>query len=212
MSLRSQMISFAVAALIVLFVLIRLRAFWTLAVLTTMFVLGWLAMSWFRGKSQAEIREEARLIQRINAIPIRQAATQALALLADTSLFRCVEPVATDEQALTVLAPELQSIFKRYELIEVGTGWAFVGRSSIEQSALQPDFTRIGLVAVGTEGEGEICVRAGNETVFELHSDGIDPALGVYDSIYHWIIAIAEEERRDRPRKAPKLRARKADA
>ena len=46
----------------------------------------------------------------------------------------------------------------------------------------------------GTDLEGELAVQPQSETVFELYpNDEIDPRFGTYESIYHCLIAVADE-------------------
>ena len=94
-----------------------------------------------------------------------------------------------------MLAPELRKVLQRYETIEANTGsHAFVTRAVIASSALRPDFLRIGSVAAGTDVEGEIVARPNEETIYELYpNEPPDPTFGTYRSIYHWILAMAEE-------------------
>lgn len=54
---------------------------------------------------------------------------------------------------------------------------------------------RIGLAALFTDSEGEICTRPLDDKIYEVHSDGIDRDLGVYTSVWHWVISVSQEAR-----------------
>ena len=172
-------------------------AIWIVIFAAVMFGAGLLGVRWLTRRGAAELRREAEKLERIASEPINDAALKALALLSDGALLRSIESSYRGDDSLELLAPELRRILLRYETIEVNTGsHATVTRTAIAPSALQPGFLRIGSVAAGTDVEGEIVVRSGDETIYELYpNEPPDPTFGTYRSIYHWILAMAEEAR-----------------
>jgi hypothetical protein len=161
------------------------------------FSVGWLVVRWFVRRGTAEYRREAELLATISALPTPDAASQAMKLLSQGGPFRCVESPAHDPAQLELLAPEQRAVLGRFESVAlVGGSAASVGRSFLGSSAIKPGFIRIGLVAPSTDVEGEISVRAGEETIFELYAgEEPDAVFGTYRSIYHWVLATAEESR-----------------
>lgn len=126
-----------------------------------------------------------------------EAALKALPLLSDAALFRSVESPSLDDRTLRALAPELRKVLQRYETVESHAGsHALISRSAIASSELNPSYLRIGSVAPGTDVQGEIAVRPGEEAIYELYPNELpDPTFGTYRSIYHWILATADETR-----------------
>jgi hypothetical protein len=156
---------------------------------------GWWLVKWLAARGAAEYRQRAEKLEQIALLPLQEAASRALLLLADTQRFRAPEGSAAGDRALQGLAPEIAKVFRQYEVIELVKGpHAAVGRSSIAPSALKPGFLRIGTVAGGTDAEGELSVRPDEETIFEFHpSEPPDATFGTYRSIYHWVLAMAAE-------------------
>ena len=171
------------------------RLLWMAAFAALMFGIGWLAVRLLARRQAADYRRDAAKLERISALSLEEAASRAASLLSDGRLFRVVEAPPDDDAALQSLAPELRNIFRRYESIElVQVPWAHVARASLGPSVHQPGFLRIGDVASGTDVEGEIAVRPGEEAIYEVHADEApDPKLGTHRSIYHWLIATAQE-------------------
>ena len=160
-----------------------------------MFAVGWLIVRLLTARGAAEYRREAEKLQRTSQLSARDAAARAALLLADGELFHCIESSLNDTATLEGLAPEIASLFARYETIELlKAPWAIVSRSEIGYSAQKQGFLRIGSISVGTDVEGEIAVRRGEEAIYELHpNEAPDPTFGTHRSIYHWIVAVAEE-------------------
>jgi hypothetical protein len=171
--------------------------FWLVIFAAVIFGVGWLGVRWLTRRGAAEYRRDAEKLERIASDSISEAALKALPLLADAALFRSVESSLADNGALQALAPELRKVLQRYELVESNAGsHASISRSAIGLSDLNPGYLRIGSVAPGTDVEGEIVVRPGEETIYELYpNEPPDPTFGTYRSIYHWILATAEETR-----------------
>jgi len=169
--------------------------FWIVMFAVLMFGVGWFGVRWLTRRGAEEYCREAEKLEKIASQSISEAAEKALPLLADAVLFRSVESSSGDDDSLQALAPELRKVFRRYEIVESNVGsQASVSRSAIGASALKSGFLRIGSVETGTDVQGEIAVRPGEETIYELYSDEApDPTFGTYRSIYHWILATAEE-------------------
>lgn len=161
-----------------------------------MFGLGWVVVRWLARRGAAEYRREATRLERIAAQSILEAASKALPLLQDDASFGIVESPAENDESLRTLAPELRKIVQRYERVESkAASQATISRSMIQSSALKQGFVQIGSVGSGTDVAGEIAVRTGEETIYELYpSEEPDPTFGTYRSVYHWIIAMSEEE------------------
>ena len=170
-------------------------AFWVVVFAGLMFGAGWLFVRWLTARGTAEYRQEAAKLEQISSLSLQEAASKAVSLLSDGKLFRYAESPIADEGSLDALAPEIRKLLGRYEAIEVVKGpRASVARSSIGASEHKPGFLRIGSVATATDAEGEIAVRPGDETVYELYAqEAPDPVFGTYKTIYHWLIAMAEE-------------------
>jgi|SRR4051812_37743545 len=157
------------------------------------FVLAWLLIKWLAPGTGARRREAARL-ERIAALSVEQAAIQAHALLSDPTVFRVVEIPATNTAALERLAPHQRSIFQRYETIELlRPPWLKLSRLSIGPSARIKELLSIGVIAEATDMAAEVAVRPGEEGIYELYSDEPSDASGVHKSLYHFLIAVAQE-------------------
>lgn len=166
-----------------------------------MFGVGWLAVRLLIRKGAAEYRRDAENLARISSLSVRDAATEAWPLLSESDMFQITQATSRGEVDLNIFAPELRSVLQRYELLQSTMGSrAQIGRAFITPSTLKEGFVRIGLVAEGTDVAGEISVRPADETIYELYpNESPDPVFGIYRSIYHWILAMAEERNlRDR--------------
>ncbi len=156
---------------------------------------GWLGVRWLTRKGAREYREEAEKLEGISTLSLHEASSRAALLLSDETLFRSIASLS-ESSMLNVLAPELRRVLERYESIEFlrGSG-AVIARSSMRPSAIKSDFLQIGSVASGTDVEGEISVRPGEEAIYELYAnEPPDPTFGTYRSIHHWVLAMAEEK------------------
>lgn len=172
-------------------------AFSVVAFAAFMFGVGWLAVRWMTRRAFTEYGRAAQRLERISSLSIADAESRALSLLQDPTVFECVEAETADETLVGDLAPELRKVLQHYATIGSTTGArAQLERSSIGDSKLKPGFVRIGSVAAQTDIEGELAVRRGEETIYEVYpNEAIDPNFGVYRSVYHWILAMAEEAR-----------------
>jgi hypothetical protein len=149
------------------------------------------------GRGRADYRRHASRLERIAALSLPEATVEARALLADPELFRLSAVPPGNATDLDQLAPELRGLFQQYDSIEIlkGAG-ALLQRSVIGPAEHGKGFTRIGKVAEATDVEGEVAVKPGAETVYVLHpGEPPDPVFGMHRSVYHWLIAAAEEQK-----------------
>jgi hypothetical protein len=147
-------------------------------------------------RAGAEFRRRAETLAQIESLPLEEAASRAESLLAAPQFFRCIESPTTGDGALDALPPHIKTLLRRYESVELLRGpRAVINRSSIGPSASRSGFLRIGTLSPATDVQGELGVRPGEETVYELYAnEAPDPTLGTYPSINHWIVAMAEAE------------------
>jgi hypothetical protein len=140
---------------------------------------------------KAGYEELALKRKHISALSTQEAAFRAAALITDSSLFRCIESLPTDEHSIERLPEEVKKLLRRCETIELLKGRQLVlSRASIGESKYHAGYLRIGSV---TDGEAEICVRPPDETVYELYADeppALDPRFGTYTTIHHFLVAI----------------------
>lgn len=170
-------------------------ALWIAAFVGLMFVAGWLAVRWLTARGTAEYRRDAMKLETISSLSLQQAKASAIGLLSDPRIFQCAESPIADERSLEGLAPEVRELLKRYATIELVKGpRAAVMRTSLGPSGRRPGFLRIGSIAAATDVAGDLGVKPGDETIYELYTDEApDPTFGTYKSIYHWLLAMAEE-------------------
>ena len=171
------------------------NSMWVVVAVMLIFGMGWLGVRLLTRRAAAEYRRDAEKLEEIAGLSIGEAASKALPLLSNVALFRVVESVPERAALRHDLGPELTKVLQRFERIEANGGaGAFVARSAVGPSVLNPGYLRIGMVAAATDMEGEIGVRAGDEIIYELYRhEPPDPVFGTYRSIYHWILAMAEE-------------------
>jgi hypothetical protein len=145
-------------------------------------------------RGAVEYQEKANVLRNIAAMSFDEAAPTAQQLLRNPQHFRCVEAPRGDK-SLESFAPRLRQILERYaEVAAVGDPGTSVQRAAIAPAVHAAGFVRIGWVNAGIDTEGELAVRAGEETIYELHpGEPGDSTFGTYRSIYHWIIAAASE-------------------
>ena len=160
----------------------------------------WGLVSWLIRRGRVEYQTQAAVLERISALSIQEAERRALALLNDEKLFRCVEASIAASTSVMPLAEGVQRLFARYASVEtVGGPKALIDRDLIKPSALRPEFICIGRGMEGTDVEFELGVRARQEPVYEIYSgESPDPTFGTYSSVYHWIVAVANEDKQAR--------------
>jgi hypothetical protein len=122
----------------------------------------------------------------IEAIDTSEAAKAAKVILSDPSKFVVVMRHADSFPFAKDLADHVRGFFDEIESLKAVRGDAELDRHSIERSKLNPDYIRIGLDIESVE----ICVRAGDETIYEI--DVFDPSkpFDRHRSIYHWVLAV----------------------
>jgi hypothetical protein len=155
-----------------------------------------LAVRWLLARGAAEYRRAAEELERVSSLSVQEAAVKARALLSDPTVFHVVPAAARDSATLQQLAPQLRNVLAEYETIELlKEPRAILERSALGPSEFKQRFVRIGRAAEGSDAETEVIVRPGEETVYELaKGEEIDPTSGTFKSVYHWLIAIAQEE------------------
>jgi hypothetical protein len=158
-------------------------------------ILGGIALLIYQGRS--EYSKKSTALATINSIPLELAQKQALSLLQDASVFRYVKARDQDEKALASLPDTLRRFLSQYERAEsCSAAGAYVDRNIIGPSKRQPQYILIGHGMEGTDLEYELCVLRSDDRIFELAgADAPDPAFGTYATIFHWVIAVAKEER-----------------
>jgi hypothetical protein len=151
----------------------------------------WLLIRWGR----AEYRLEASRHERIAALSIGDAALKVRTLLGDSALFRATAAPPENTIELEQLAPELRTLLHQYQSIELLKGdGATLQRSVVGPAEYGSGYVRIGYVAEATDAQEEVAVRPGAETVYVLYpGEAPDPVYGTYKSVYHWLLAAAEE-------------------
>lgn len=119
-------------------------------------------------------------------ISLDEAKTQALAILSDSSKFRCVEePIAHDDGLLEMLGVELSVFFKKYREVRMIYGDMVLDRDGIGPSEIDQQFLSIGR---DTE-HAELAVRKGSDVVLEIDESSRDGTpLAEYQSVYHLIL------------------------
>ncbi|HQR72822.1 MAG TPA: hypothetical protein PLE54_19660 [Burkholderiaceae bacterium] len=145
-----------------------------------------------RGKS--EYAKSAKHLRRVANLSLAEAKDLALVLLGDSRYFKT--ELATSREIGTVgLAREARDLLARYDRIESARGpnvriaWSDFGPAASNQR-----YTRIGRGMEGSDVEFELCMLADEEPLYELYpGEEPDPVFGTYQSVYHWIVAVADE-------------------
>jgi hypothetical protein len=158
------------------------------------FGLVWLLIKWLAPGGAGQRRETERLA-RIGLLSSDEAARRVRPLLAEPTTFRVVEsPVSDAASVLEGLAPELRVLFQRYETIELQRApWVELSRTTIGPSARTRGLWRIGSVAEATDMTCEVAVRPGEEAIYEIHKDDDVKKAATHRSVYHFLLAAAEE-------------------
>ena len=157
--------------------------------------IGWRLLARLIDTGAQGYRDEAERLAQISSLSLPEAAEKALPMLLDNRLFRLIERANAEQAQLKALAPELRGFLGRYERVDlIKAPFASVSRSLVTASVMYPGYLRIGYVEAGTDVEGEVAVRPGREDVYELHEGELpDPVHGTHKSIYHWLLAVANE-------------------
>lgn len=160
-------------------------------------------MSWFKNlfrnkdadadaKAKADAWDDRyfETLNTIMAMPLEEARRQAEFLLADPQKFDCVSSPPT--KPLDILAPELQALFVRFEVIQVVDDEAFLSRNDIAPLDMDGDGLSWGqpLWYIGQEhGHSTTMVKPHAEPVYDT-TDG-DPPSEPYPSVYHWLLWVS---------------------
>lgn len=181
---------------------------WVVALLAgLMFFIGWAAVRAVIARGTREYAAEAARLAAIASLPMQEAEVQAVKLLESGQRFEVASTGVRPINAGGTLPPHLTAVLARFSSIEpMSDRGTIVGLAYFGPSALRQGLVRIGIVASGTDVEGELAIAAGSESIYELYPDeAVDGAFGTYPSIYHWIIAVAadrtELKRSDQPAK-----------
>ncbi len=171
------------------------RAFYMIAFAILMFGLGLLGVRLLVRRGKSELRREARRLGDISSLSLSEASVLAIAKLSDANVFEVTEAHDQPNSGLDRLSPELQVVFRRFGAIEAkNPARTTLSRSDIDHTAVSPGYLRIGSIGKGTDFEGEIVVRPGEEAIYELYrGEQPDPTFGTYKSVYHWILAVSAE-------------------
>jgi len=133
----------------------------------------------------------------IAELPLSVAREQALALLADPRYFECTESSDADASRLDFLAPELLSLFQRYETIESVSQPCLLDRNEIQQVKVAAKSRRkpppFWIIGWEDGGHWVVVVKAGEEGIFvtddfENTEEMIEPD---YPSVYHWLLTVS---------------------
>ena len=162
-------------------------------------------MSWFQKlfrNTDADAGTKARTnvwddryfetLNTIMAMPLEEARQQAELLLTDPQKFDCVSSPST--KSLDILAPELQALFARFEVIQVVDDEAFLSRDSIAPFDMDGNGLSWGqpLWYIGqTDGHSVTMVKPHEELVYAT-ADGENTApTDPYPSVYHWLLWVS---------------------
>ena len=130
--------------------------------------------------------------KKIMSLSLDAARRQAEVLLGDPQKFDCVCSPST--KTLDILAPELQALFARFEIIQVVDDEAFLNRNNIAPFDFDADGLSWGqpLWSIGQkDGHSVTLVKPYEEAVF-VTVDGLDEAPSApYPSIYHWLLWVS---------------------
>lgn len=157
-------------------------------------VLGVLGLLIYQGRS--EYRSTSQTLASVNALPLRVAEEQALALLQNPDKFANIKAEGANERALAVFPSALRRFFSQYARVESkSAAGAYVDQKVIAPSALRPEYTVIGHGMQHTDLAYELAVLPDDERIYELDAaERPDPAVGTYATIFHWVIACANEK------------------
>lgn len=119
-------------------------------------------------------------------LSLDEAKSQALAILGDSSRFRCVEePIPRDAGPVEMLGTELNAFFGRYREVRMVYGDMVLDRDGIRPSEIDQQFFKVGR---DTE-HAELAVRRGSDVVLEIDESSRGGApLAEYPSVYHLIL------------------------
>jgi len=156
-----------------------------------------LVVAWLVGRGRVENRAIKDRLRAINGLPIDEARKKAMDLLDAKHLFlvSSVEPVI-DARFTEPLPRTVAELARRYATIRM-TAPPFINLdlNAIQKSKAKERFLRLGKGAESSDTEYELCVLPDEEFVYEVFADGeIDNDFGRYTSVFHLIIAAAEEQ------------------
>jgi hypothetical protein len=158
------------------------------------FVAGGFAMRWLGRGAKKELAVYEERVARIRSLPNAEAETTARSLLDGGGAFT-VTTASKEFQPHASLPDGVKKLFEAYERIEM-TAWpyAVLDRKMVRSSAIDSTYICIGAIARASDMEGEIGILPGQEPVCEIHSgEAPDPRLGMFPTVYHWLIAAHEE-------------------
>jgi hypothetical protein len=143
-----------------------------------------------------EYRAEANALLEINSIPLHKVKEQVDILLKDNQAFTYVKLPVSRIEMLESLNNNIKQLFLEYEFIETKYEPKMrIDRNLIRPSSNSPGFTLIGFGLMGSDIEYEICVKKDNEKIYAVYeNEPPDPKFGIYQSIYHWLLATRKLE------------------
>ncbi|MGE0333523.1 MAG: hypothetical protein AB7P37_22815 [Ramlibacter sp.] len=165
-------------------------SFFLLPVMLIIFLVWWATR-----KSQAENDELSGRLEMINAISMDEARKQALGYLQNSSLFSVQTNVSETDGLSENLPQTVIDLAKHYSAIQLlAPPFVDLNFRKIENSKSRIDFSCIGIGMESSDVRYELCVVKDEEFVYEIFPSGeIDEKFGRYASIYHLIVALAQE-------------------
>lgn len=145
---------------------------------------------WNWGRRSNELAGMHQEVSGLQALPLAEARSRALAALRDPTHFECrEEPLAGGLPA--GLPDSAREIFSLYSSVKAVAGEALLSRSQIGPAQYRDGFLRIGTNLDATE----LAVRPGEEPVYEIDGSDADEReieRGGVPSLYHWVLVTEE--------------------
>ncbi|MCW5777313.1 MAG: hypothetical protein KIS87_12820 [Phycisphaeraceae bacterium] len=146
-----------------------------------------------RSRNRRYLDEMALIRASVDLLPYALARQRATVVLRRRNVFDVREACGVDPR-LSALDDSTRELFSTYESIRLRNGDLRLARSLIS-----PSLREKGLIRIGEDmGELEICVDPSTGQLHTIESDthAITESLGVYPSIYHWILVVAAQNER----------------
>jgi hypothetical protein len=153
--------------------------------------------AWLIRRGRAEYADVKEKLRSINELSMSQAREQAVVLLGLEKLFVVSKSEIVGGGALSGHFPQsiIEMQLRCTTIRSAGAPFIDLDLSAIQESSMKEGFFRLGKGMESSDTEYELCFLPNEDSIYEVFADGeIDQEFGKYASIYHLIIAVAQEE------------------
>ncbi len=154
------------------------------------------ALALLMRRARGEYASTKKSLAKINAMSQDKAKKEALSTLAVGGGFRCVKAKDPGVSVLNEIPSAIAGFFEMFDSVETQKGADIrVSRELFSESEVNGLFV-IGEGMVGSDTEFRLVVSPSRDEVYELHAgEPIDPGIGTFKSIWHWVLATDRDAR-----------------